>query len=127
MAHLVQAAVWTAGLDDWLADSGLIPFQFCKAYALPVGVKGQISTVCPVSYTHLQVYSALLEHVGNSGSSRLVQSIRSAIHADLRNASLSQVADTLNMSPSYISMIFKEKTGQNFKDYLFQTRMNRCV
>ena len=45
MAHLVQAAVWTAGLDDWLADSGLIPFQFCKAYALPVGVKGQISTV----------------------------------------------------------------------------------
>ena len=41
MAHLVQAAVWTAGLDDWLADSGLIPFQFCKAYALPVGVKGR--------------------------------------------------------------------------------------
>lgn len=26
MAHLVQAAVWTAGLDDRLADSGLIPF-----------------------------------------------------------------------------------------------------
>ena len=74
----------------------------------------------------VQVYSALLERVGNSGSSRLVQSIRSAIHADLRNASLSQVADTLNMSPSYISMIFKEKTGQNFKDYLFQTRMNHA-
>ena len=73
-----------------------------------------------------RVYSALLERVGNSGSSRLVQSIRSAIHADLRNASLSQVADTLNMSPSYISMIFKEKTGQNFKDYLFQTRMHHA-
>ena len=26
MAHPVQAAVWTAGLDDRLADSGLIPF-----------------------------------------------------------------------------------------------------
>ena len=26
MAHLVQAVVWTAGLDDRLADSGLIPF-----------------------------------------------------------------------------------------------------
>lgn len=26
MAHLVQAAVWTAGLDDRLTDSGLIPF-----------------------------------------------------------------------------------------------------
>ena len=46
MAHLVQAAVWTAGLDDRLTDSGLISFQLCKAYAPPVGVKGQISTVC---------------------------------------------------------------------------------
>ena len=42
MAHLVQAAVWTAGLDDRLTDSGLISFQLCKAYAPPVGVKGQI-------------------------------------------------------------------------------------
>ena len=38
MAHLVQAAVWTAGLDDRLTDSGLIPFQFRQAYAPPVGV-----------------------------------------------------------------------------------------
>ena len=46
MAHLVQAAVWTAGLDDRLTDSGLISFHFLLAYAPPVGVKGQISTVC---------------------------------------------------------------------------------
>ena len=46
MAHLVQAAVWTAGLDDRLADSGLIPFQFRQAHAPPIGVRGQISTVC---------------------------------------------------------------------------------
>lgn len=30
------------------------------------------------------------------------------------------------MSPSYISMLFKEKTGINFKDYLFTTRMNHA-
>ena len=46
IAHLVQAAVWTAGLDDRLTARGLISFQLCKAYAPPVGVKGQISTVC---------------------------------------------------------------------------------
>ena len=104
-----------------------------NADALVYDVMAAFYTACG-SWTQLremmgqfvQVYSALLERVGNSGSSRLVQSIRSAIHADLRNASLSQVADTLNMSPSYISMIFKEKTGQNFKDYLFQTRMNHA-
>ena len=46
MAHLIQTAVWTTGLDDWLADSGLITFQPRQAHAPPVGVKGQISTVC---------------------------------------------------------------------------------
>ena len=74
----------------------------------------------------IQLYNGLLEQISRSGSNRLILSIRSAIHADLRNASLSHVADTLNMSPSYISMIFKEKTGQNFKDYLLSTRMNRA-
>ncbi len=74
----------------------------------------------------IQLYTQMLDQINRSGGSRLVLHIRSAIHADLRNASLSQVADTLNMSPSYISMVFKEKTGQNFKDYLFTTRMNHA-
>lgn len=74
----------------------------------------------------IELYSGLLEQISRSGASRLILSIRSAIHADLRNASLSHVADTLNMSPSYISMIFKEKTGQNFKDYLLSVRMSRA-
>lgn len=121
-----------AGLVMELLSSGYVP-GLGMENSLERYLHLEFYTACG-SWTQLremmgqfvQVYSALLEHVGNSGSSRLVQSIRSAIHADLRNASLSQVADTLNMSPSYISMIFKEKTGQNFKDYLFQTRMNHA-
>lgn len=74
----------------------------------------------------VQLYRSVLEQINASGGNRLILSIRSAIHADLRNASLAQVADTLNMSPSYISMLFKEKTGINFKDYLFTTRMNHA-
>lgn len=121
-----------AGLVTELLGAGYIPglgleanlerylhldfYSACRDWAQLREMMGQFA----------RLYSALLERVGSSGSSRLVQSIRSAIHADLRNASLSQVADTLNMSPSYISMIFKEKTGQNFKDYLFQTRMNHA-
>lgn len=121
-----------AGLVMELLSSGYVP-GLGMENSLERYLHLEFYTACG-SWTQLremmgqfvQVYSALLERVGNSGSSRLVQSIRSAIHADLRNASLSQVADTLNMSPSYISMIFKEKTGQNFKDYLFQTRMNHA-
>ncbi len=121
-----------AGLVMELLSSGYVP-GLGMENSLERYLHLEFYTACG-SWTQLRemmgqfvrVYSALLERVGNSGSSRLVQSIRSAIHADLRNASLSQVADTLNMSPSYISMIFKEKTGQNFKDYLFQTRMNHA-
>ena len=46
MPNLIYTAIRAAGLDDRLTDSGLISFQLCKAYAPPVGVKGQISTVC---------------------------------------------------------------------------------
>ena len=121
-----------AGLVMELLSSGYVP-GLGMENSLERYLHLEFYTACG-SWTQLremmgqfvQVYSALLERVGNSGSSRLVQSIRSAIHADLLNASLSQVADTLNMSPSYISMIFKKKTGQNFKDYLFQTRMNHA-
>ena len=42
---LVAAMIAVGGLTR-LTDSGLISFQLCKAYAPPVGVKGQISTVC---------------------------------------------------------------------------------
>ena len=30
------------------------------------------------------------------------------------------------MSPSYISILFKDKTGHNFKDYLLDCRMKRA-
>lgn len=70
--------------------------------------------------------TALLERVCSSHGNRLIQSIRAEIQTDLKNASLSHVADALNMSPTYISLIFKEKTGQNFKDYLLQCRMERA-
>ncbi len=46
MAHLIKRLFGRRGLDDWLADGGLIPFQFRQAHTPPVGVKGQISTVC---------------------------------------------------------------------------------
>jgi len=74
----------------------------------------------------VELFSDLLMQTEQTGGNRLILRIRSAIHTDLKNASLTQVADMLNMSPSYISMVFKEKTGKHFKDYLFETRMRRA-
>lgn len=39
--------------------------------------------------------------------------------------SLVQIADRLRLSPSYLSRIFKENSGQSFSDYLTQVRMER--
>ena len=55
MAHLVQAAVWTAGLDDRLADSGLIPFQFRQAYRTDLAFYTNGQSVC---LTELKGYQA---------------------------------------------------------------------
>lgn len=65
-----------------------------------------------------------LERLAGELASALAHPV--AVGVGRRCETLAQVADTLNMSPSYISMIFKEKTGQNFKDYLFQTRMSHA-
>ena len=93
IAHLVQAAVWTAGLDDWLADSGLIPFQFCKAYALPVGVKGQISTVWSVYTVGAESRQETQLHPFLPGPFRWLQSIFGH-HDFLPHESLCLTTDT---------------------------------
>lgn len=42
------------------------------------------------------------------------------------NISLKEVADYSNLSPSYLSMLIKEYTGENFKDILIKYRMERA-
>jgi YesN/AraC family two-component response regulator len=41
------------------------------------------------------------------------------------NISLTELADRLNLSPSYLSRIFKESTGQTFLEYLTVMRIER--
>ncbi|MCU6708759.1 AraC family transcriptional regulator [Paenibacillus sp. J5C_2022] len=43
-----------------------------------------------------------------------------------KEISQEMIADRLNITTSYLSTYFKEKTGTNFKDYLNQLRMNKA-
>ena len=40
--------------------------------------------------------------------------------------SLNTVAEYLNLSAGYLSILFKKETGQNFIDYLIQLRMEKA-
>lgn len=43
-----------------------------------------------------------------------------------KDCTLNLVADVVGMSSSYFSVIFSQETGQNFIEYLTQTRMNKA-
>lgn len=44
----------------------------------------------------------------------------------LQNLTLENVANYLDLNPSYFSRVFKEKTGQNFSDYLIKLRIEKA-
>lgn len=59
-------------------------------------------------------------------NNRYVEQAMSIIHGELeRPLSLVELADRLQLSPSYLSRIFKEHCGYSFSDYLTQVRMEK--
>ncbi len=47
------------------------------------------------------------------------------LNRNYQNASLEEAAERVNLSPSYLSKIFKEKSGSSFSDTLSTIRMNK--
>ncbi len=56
-----------------------------------------------------------------------VQKICSYVKENYRTASLTEAASILYMNASYVSQLFKQKTGQNFSEYLLEIRMKKAV
>ncbi len=58
----------------------------------------------------------------------LIQKAMEYIHSNYnRNLSRETVADTVYLSPSHFSFLFKQKTGINFMDYLTTVRMQKSI
>ncbi|OPA75110.1 hypothetical protein BVG16_21095 [Paenibacillus selenitireducens] len=60
------------------------------------------------------------------GSNKLIEKMLAYIEAHYRESefSLAQLAAKFELSPTYISKLFKEHTEKNFIDYLIETRIN---
>ncbi|WP_059041262.1 response regulator transcription factor [Paenibacillus rubinfantis] len=62
-----------------------------------------------------------------SGESLMIQKIKEYVQTNYKDASLEEVARLVHMNANYLSFFFKQKTGQNFSDYVLQTKMEMAV
>lgn len=58
---------------------------------------------------------------------QILAAIKSYTKENMENVNLDLLAEKVYMSPAYVSRYFKQKTGQNFQDYLIEVRMERAA
>lgn len=57
---------------------------------------------------------------------KIIASVVTYLNTHYQDASLEQAAEYVNLSPSYLSRIFKEKSGASFSDTLLKIRMEKA-
>ena len=113
--------------------SGYQEFEYARM-ALKYGVKDYI--VKPVQFDVLagtleQMRKLLEQQCGEEkeefeNNEAFVRTIQDYVLQNLQKASLSEIADILYMNQSYVSQLYKQKTGENFSDYLLKMRMKKA-
>lgn len=99
-----------------------VPFQI-----LHTGILRDFQTV-PEEVQRMRQASAtqVYEHYANGGDRAVevaLQYIQSHYHSDL---TLEKVASVVYLNPVYFSQLFKQKTGQGFKEYVTELRLERA-
>lgn len=72
-----------------------------------------------------QKLSSEAEHVREGGGD-VIGYAKAYIQSHLEDASLDSLAGYVNLSPVYVSRLFKEKTGQSFSDYTQNARVEKA-
>jgi two-component system, response regulator YesN len=99
-----------------------VPFQIMTTERIEQfqAVPAQVQRMRQASATQIYEYYA-------NGSDRSIevalQYIRTHYHVDL---SLEKVASIVYLNPAYFSQLFKQKTGQGFKEYVIQLRLEQA-
>jgi len=57
---------------------------------------------------------------------QIIETVKKYIRENYKDASLENAAVRVNLSPSYLSRLFKEKCGTGFSEYLVKTRMEKA-
>lgn len=57
---------------------------------------------------------------------QITDEVKKYLEANYKDATLSEAAERVGLSPSYLSKLFKEKSGVNFSDMLLSIRMEKA-
>lgn len=91
--------------------------QSCKTY----------EALYECSFHILDTLTRQLEQISQSDTQLLRSRMLQYIHSNYnRDISLLDLAEHLNMSKNYVSSLFKEVIGRNFKDYLGEYRVEKA-
>jgi two-component system response regulator YesN len=72
------------------------------------------------------LYEIIYKRMMNkSDSIKLV--VDNMLHADCAAVTLDTVADNLNIHPTYLSILFKETVGVNFKNYVLEYKISKAI
>lgn len=124
--------------------SGFKDFEYAKS-ALIYGVRNYI--VKPTKYNELmEVFAGIREELDEtrrtdpapepsddagsrapSASDKVIQAVKDYVEKHYRDATLEGAADTVHMNPYYVSKYFKQKTGENYSDYVIHVKMKKAA
>ncbi len=124
--------------------SGYKDFEFAQK-ALEYGAKNYI--LKSTNYNELiRVFSKVKAELDEEGShkktnekkanksetemnfnEKIISVIKSYVESNFREVTLEDLTNQVHMNPDYISKFFKQKTGQNFSDYLIEVRMKKAA
>ena len=90
-----------------------------------------IKTIDQIRQQARQILASALEfrdHQANNYYAEMIDQAKAYIDTHYTDADLSlhEVAGQVNLSPSHFSTIFSRETGETFKEYLTQIRMNKA-
>ena len=114
--------------------SGFQDFQYAKDalrygaedYLLKPIKSGDILTCFGKIREDLDRKYQVKEENNSSYYEQIVDKVKKYIEENYKEASLEEAAVLVNLSPNYLSKIFKDKCGTGFSEYLTKTRMEKA-
>lgn len=70
---------------------------------------------------------AMRDDTGINFNEKIISIIKSYVEKNYDSVTLEDLTKQVHMNPDYISKFFKQKTGQNFSDYLIEVRMKKAA